>query len=298
MQKVKFKLILFFLLQSSFLFGQHDQTINFLIVKYGDESANQELASEFLESFADYLKQHFDYFNNKSVRGWITNNPDSVKFVLKKYKPDFAFAPPGFYLEFLYAPAEKATPILQIPRFAKSEERYYLVTSKNGPTTLQGLKNQTVATVFSIDRQYLKRVVFPPQVQPGSDFEVKTSDNLADELFLLIEETSGGFNTGEMSAAAALLLDEELKQFFQDDEFVWPELKTIWTSDPLPRDLVITIGPRWTDKLKNEFYQILFNMKNNQPGLDILGIMQSSGFAEINSDLFTKTIERYFSIKN
>ena len=123
-------------------------------------------------------------------------------------------------------------------------------------------------------------------------------DNLADELFLLIEETSGGFNTGEMSAAAALLLDEELKQFFQDDEFVWPELKTIWTSDPLPRDLVITIGPKWTNKLKNEFYQVLLNMKNNQPGLDILGIMQSSGFAEINSDLLTKTIERYFSIKN
>ena len=98
------------------------------------------MASEFLESFADYLKQHFDYFNNKSVRGWIANNPDSVKFVLKKYRPNFAFAPPGFYLEFLYEPAEKATPILQIPRFSKSEERYYLVTSKNGPYILQGLK--------------------------------------------------------------------------------------------------------------------------------------------------------------
>jgi len=38
-------------------------------------------------------------------------------------------------------------------------------------------------------------------------------------------------------------------------------------------------------------------MKNNQPGLDILSIMQSSGFTKINSDLLTKTIEKYFSEK-
>lgn len=297
MVKIKVKLLLLLLLPCSSLFGQQNQTINFLIVKYGDESANQKLASEFLESFADYFKQHFNYFNNKSVHGWIANNRDSAKFVLNKHNPDFVFAPPGFYLEFLYETPEKATPILQIPRFGKSEERFYLVTSKNGVSTLQGLKNQIVATVFSIDREYLKRVVFPLQFQPESYFLVKTSENLADELFFLIEEASGGIATGEMLAVSALLLDNELKKFFQDDEFVWPELKIIWTSEALPRDLVITMGSKWTDKLKSQFREVLVNMKNNQPGLDILSIMQSSGFTKINSDLLTKTIEKYFSEK-
>ena len=100
-----------------------------------------------------------------------------------------------------------------------------------------------------------------------------------------------------MIAVSALFLDNELKKFFQDDEFIWPELKIIWTSDPFPRDLVITMGPKWTDKLKSQFRQVLLTMKNNQPGLDILSIMQSSGFTKINSDLLMKTIEKYFSEK-
>ncbi len=297
MQKVKFKLIISLLFLSSLLFGQQDQSINFLIVKYGDESATQQLASEFLEGLAEYFKQHFDAFHDKSVRGWIANNPDTAKFFLDKHTPDFTFAPPGFYLKFLYEPSQKATPILQIPRFGRSEERYYVVTARNGPATLQNLKNQIIATVYSVDLDYLKRVVFPAGFQPGKYFDLKHSENLTDELFLLIEEAKGGFNTNEMSAASSLFLDEELKKFFQDDEFVWPELKTIWTSEPLPRDLCITIGPKWTDKLRNSFQQVLVEMKNNQPGLDILGTMQSSGFTEINSNLLAKTIQKYFSTK-
>lgn len=294
MRKVKRGSIAAFLIFLSLtpVSGQDNQIVNFLIVKYGDESATQQMASEFLDSFSGYLKQKVPYFKEKIVRGWIANNPVSAKALLRKYKPMFALVSPGFYLQCLYG--KNATPILQIPRFGQTTERYYLVASKKGPSSLKEIKNKTVATVFSTDLEFLKRVVFPEEFQPGNYFKLKPSENIGDELFLLLEEARRGFNAGQASTASALLLDEELKKFFQEDEFVWPKLKVIWTSVSLPRDLVTIIGAAWTVKRKRQLKQAFINMKEDPAGTEILELMQSSGFVEIDSTLLKKTLKKYF----
>ncbi|MFQ5674794.1 MAG: hypothetical protein ACE5G1_02770, partial [bacterium] len=142
-------------------FAQQPSSINFLIVKYGDESATPELAGDFLATFGHYLSATVAAFNNKRVQGWIANNPDSAIALAERHQPVLALVPPGFYLQYSNNLWSRAKPILQIPRFNTNIEKYYLVTAKNGPRSLKDLKNQTIAMPFAIDIPYLKNVVFP-----------------------------------------------------------------------------------------------------------------------------------------
>ncbi len=262
-----------------------DGDVDFLMVKYGDESAQQEIAAEFLQKLATYLQNNIELFHGKKVRGRITNTPQQAEALLTKHQPALAFVPPAFYLAHLQSDSRHAVPVLQIPRFGKQTETYYLVTHQTGPESLHALQGHTVRTTFALDLEYLRTVVFPDDHAPGDFFELEGADNLADEVFLLIENATGG--PGAIAAASALLFDEELKQFFEDDEMVWPELKIIWQSNPLPRDLVVTIGPDWSEASRQQLRQALLNMPADESGAEILALMQSSGFAPVDK----KTLE-------
>ncbi|HEX9654199.1 MAG TPA: PhnD/SsuA/transferrin family substrate-binding protein [bacterium] len=272
--------------------SQNSQPMNFLIVKPGDPGAVSDLATGYLETIANYFTTHTPCFQGKNLHGWIANHPDSAVLLMKTRPYVMAYVPVGFYLKYLHSPNRPATPIAQAPRFGKNAERYYVVTTKSAPASTEALKRKIVITNFGADWDYLRRVVFPDNFQPGVDFELRESQNLADDLFLLIEST--GKNPVQ-NAPAALLLDEELKHFFEADDLAWPQLKIIWTSAALPRDVFVLIGDNWTDTDKQGVLDSLLKMNHDPKGKEMLELMQSNGFTKVDTALLSFAKEQYFS---
>lgn len=260
------------------------QDQGFLMVKLGDEAATPEMAADFLARLGSWLGAHVSRFGSGDVEGWITNRLPEARTILEERKPALAMVPAGVYLGDLRKGRRAARPVAQIPRFGARVERYYLVGPRNGPASLEDLRGRTVRTVFSYPEAYLRLVVFPAGFRPGEAFRLEPAENLADEIFLLME--GGG------DAPAAVLLDEELKRFFEEDDLVWPELRVIWASDPLPRDLVVTLG-EWGDAERAELRDALFSMGETEEGREILSLMDSSGFGPVNEELLGKALKRY-----
>ncbi len=276
--------------------AQENMTANYIVVKYGDEVATQGLAGGFLDNLAEYLGNEFSEFEDKVVRGHIANTPESAGTLLKSTNPVLAFVSIEFYLDHLLNKADMQV-VAQVPRIGADKDRYYLIVGKDGPASLAELKNQTVRTKFAFSMPFLERVVFPPQFQPGEHFTLQAAENLADEIFLIIENAGGGFNTGEIGSASALLLDEELKHFFQEDELVWPEMKVIWQSDFLPPGLVVALGTSWNQKTILSLLTTFKKMQSTDLGAEILAMMQSPGFTPVDRNLLTKVTTRYLSRK-
>nr|NIP60116.1 phosphate/phosphite/phosphonate ABC transporter substrate-binding protein [Gemmatimonadota bacterium]NIR80556.1 phosphate/phosphite/phosphonate ABC transporter substrate-binding protein [Gemmatimonadota bacterium]NIT89321.1 phosphate/phosphite/phosphonate ABC transporter substrate-binding protein [Gemmatimonadota bacterium]NIU33127.1 phosphate/phosphite/phosphonate ABC transporter substrate-binding protein [Gemmatimonadota bacterium]NIU37492.1 PhnD/SsuA/transferrin family substrate-binding p len=256
----------------------------FLMVKLGDEAATPEMAADFLSRLGSWLGAHVSRFRGGDVEGWIANREPEARRILEERKPALAMVPAGVYLGHLREGERAARPVAQIPRFGARAERYYVVGPRNGPASLEDLGGRALRTVFSYPEPYLRRVVFPPGFRPGEAFRLEPAENLADEIFLLME--GGG------DAPAAVLLDEELKRFFEEDDLVWPELRVIWTSDPLPRDLVVTLG-EWSDDERARLREDLFSMGETAGGREILDLMDSSGFEPVNEELLGEAVKRY-----
>jgi len=263
----------------------------FLIVKYGEEAATPEIAGDFLDDFAVYLREHVQYFQKQNLKGLIANTPKIAAKLLKDHSPELVLASPGFYFQHYAHSSKSAYPIAQIPRFGTDTERYYLVCHKTAYAGIEQLKSKIVRAPHAVDWAYLTRTVFPREFQPGKFFQLQLSQNLADEIFLMLEKDPGNISE---SPADALLLDEELKQFFQSDDFVWPELKIIWRSIPLPRDMVIAVGDAWTAKNRNQLLQALTVMRQDSLGNSILQLMQSPGLVPVDIEHLTRTQKHYF----
>lgn len=257
---------------------------SFLMVKPGDEAANPTQADDFLVDLGAYLNAHVPRFERQTVRGYIANREQPALDLLEAHDPLLVFAPPGFYLAHLAGADLTAMPVAEVPRFGKSTERYYLVAPKGKAASLDDLKNRTIRTHFSPDVVYLQRVVFPDNFKPNVHFKLVAADNLADEVFMMIEDMDG--------AADALLLDEELKTFFEEDDLVWPDLAIVWSSEQLPRDLVVTLGA-WSDEQRQGLREALSGMSNDPAGRDLLSLMSSSGFSPLDAGLLERVKQQY-----
>lgn len=258
---------------------------DFLMVKLGDEAATPEMAGAFLASLGRWLEGHVPRFEGRGARGSIANTLEDAKALLAEREPVLAFVPAEFYLGLLRDGPRAARPVAQIPRFGTDTERYYLVAPRSGgPSSLEALRGATVRTKFAYDEAYLRRVVFPPEFRPGEAFRLEPAENLADEIFFLLEGDGGG--------AEALLLDEELKRFFEEDDFVWPDLRIVWHSAPLPRELVVTLG-EWSDAERERLLEALETMGESPEGREILELMDSSGFEAVDADLLEEAARRY-----
>lgn len=276
-----------------FLLAQSQKPRYFLVVKIGDAAATQELASEYLRTIADYFRSKIPFLEEQPLVGLIANDVDSAAAILQATSPVLAYVPAGFYLKHFYSLKSTATPIVQTPRFGKAVEKYYIVTQKNGPGTISALGGKSLRCAFSVDLPYLRKVVFPKDHQPGVHFRLEPSENLADDIFLMLEPQSEELS--EADVPAAVLLDEELKNFFEVDDFVWPELKVIWQSEALPRELFIALGSDWTDAGRNALSETLLKMPEDPVGAQMLNLLQSTGFAEVDTTLLEKTARKYFS---
>ncbi|MFQ5602119.1 MAG: PhnD/SsuA/transferrin family substrate-binding protein [bacterium] len=275
-------------------FAQDAKRPSFLIVKPGDAGATSESASEYLNKIGEYFSQKVSRFKQKPLLGLISNRLDSAIVILQKHRPVFVFVPAGFYLQHLSNYAENTRPIAQAPRFGKQVEHYYLLGLKRRPSSLAALKGQRVRTNFAIDWAYLKRVVFPADFQPGTHFKLEASENLADDLFLMLEARDAG-EIDQLEPAAAILVDEELKHFFETDDLIRDELQILWTSPPLPRDLFVLIGNDWSTAEERELLHALIDMNQDALGQELLSLMQSSGITEIDSTLLAETAAKYFT---
>lgn len=272
-----------------------DSTPDLLIVKPGDESATVENAAEFINRMTEILSLALPKTcGSTAVSGLITTRLSEARDLFSKRQPILVFSPVGFYLDLLQESDRPVVPIATIPRFGKEVEHYYLVALKKKNTSLSNLRKKTVRTVFDFDLEYLKKVVFPRDFQPGKDFHLEGSPNLADELFLLLEGGEFELDSLDEGLADALLFDEELKTFFENDDMVWPELEIIWKSEDLPREMIMTVGECWKDGDRDRLKKIIFDMKNIQIGAEILDLMNSSGFIRVNLSLLEKTRNRYF----
>lgn len=259
-----------------------DGSAAFLMVKPGDPAATPSQAAEFLSDLGRYLGREVERFDGP-LEGHIANTVEGGAELLASEEPVLVFAPAGFHLGHLRGD-RAAEVVAQTPRFGTGEERYYVVTASHGPASLEELRGRRIATAFDVDRTYLRRVVFPDDLRPGGGLELAPAENLSDAVFYLME--------GDEEAAPAILLDEELKRFFEDDELVWPELKVVWTSDPLPRELVVALGP-WTESQIADLRKALFRMESESLGQELLQLMDSSGFEPVDEALLDRARTRY-----
>jgi len=290
--RIFLKIILCFLFVQNFCTAQESTELNFLILKPGDPGATTELATEYLATIANYFTSHVPALHGKHLRGWIANHPDTAAAIMKHHPPIMAYVPAGFYFKYFHEKKQPVAPIAQAPRFGKNIEHFYIVTTKSGPATLDAIKGTVVRTAFGIDWDYLRRMVFPSDFQPGIQFKLEESQNLADDLFLLIESAN---HKKVNTEPVALLLDEELKHFFEVDDLTWPKLKIIWTSEDLPRDLFVAIGAQWAEADRKGLFDALVKMNTDPKGKELLDLMQSSGFTRVDTPLLNRTKEKYYA---
>lgn len=283
--------VLALLLLAMPLAGQ-ERRAEFLLFKPGDPAATAERAEEFLDDLAAWLAEHVDRFEGAVVTGHITNQEARASELVKAPAPEMAVVPPAFYLRHLRDPALATRVVAQVPRFGNDVDRYYLVARKeDGPKSLAELRGKRVHARPGIDRTWLERVVFPDEVDPDTFFELRSAENLADDVFLMVE----GEEVGDAAEQApdALLLDEELLQFFAEDDLVWPHLEVVWRSEPLPRDLVVTLGSGWTEAQRAQLREALLAMPEHESGKELLRLMRSDGFAAPDRDLLARTAEAF-----
>jgi hypothetical protein len=262
---------------------------HFLMVNPGNEAATPDRAEDFLSRMGRYLHDTVPALQDRPVRGWITNRRDSAQTYLAR-DPVLAFVPPSVYLEVLHGPERAATPVAEIPRFDAAAQRYHLVAPNDGPSSLDDLRGGLVRASAGTDRTYLSRVVFPSSFQPGPDVNLETTENMNDEVFLMTEGPMG-----DEQPADALLLDADLKHFFKTDDLVWPQLTVIWSSEPLPRDLVVALGPSWTDSDRTALQEALFQMPDHELGSELLDLMNSSGFVPVTDERLSEVARQYSS---
>lgn len=262
---------------------------HFLMVNPGNEAATPDRAADFLDRMGRYLHEAVPALQDRPVRGWITNRRDSAQAYLSR-DPMLAFVPPSVYLEFLHGPDRAATPVAEIPRFDATAQRYHLVAANDGPSSLEELRGGLVRAPGGADRTYLSRVVFPSSFQPGPDVNLETTENMNDEVFLMTEGPMG-----DEQPADALLLDADLKHFFETDDLVWPQLTVIWSSGPLPRDLVVALGPSWTQSDREALRDAFFQMPDHEFGAELLNLMNSSGFGPVQKERLSEVARQYLS---
>jgi len=268
-----------------------DEATTYLMVKLGDEAASAELASDFLSEFAAWLGKHVPSLPEGNVRGRIANRGEDARRILEEDRPVLAFVPAGFYLGRLRDRAA-GPPVAQVPRFGTSVERYYLLAHRDGPSSIDELAGKRVHGVGELDRAWLERVVFPKTHVPGEDFRLEQSKNLADDVFLMVE--AAGEDLGEEEVVPdAILADEELRRFFEKDDLVWPELRVIWKSGPLPRDLVVPLGDTWDDAKREALANALFAMKDDPSGRELLELMGSEGITPVDTDVLREAAAKY-----
>src|SRR6266436_8492575 len=203
----------------------------FLFLKTGEKFATQEIAAPTVAGLTAYIGGKVASATN-AFEPRVMNDPVKAAEFSGKSKPALGIVTAGFYLT--YAKALGMEPLLETKRTGVKEERYVLVTKKDGAEDLAKLEGKTIATPLAGEQRYVVGVVL--QGKLGEEIRLKQTMDVEGAVFDLAE---GGKN-----AANAVLLETGAWDLFKDDPDSGGKLKVIYQSDELPRDLVVLFGPK------------------------------------------------------
>jgi hypothetical protein len=199
--------------------------VGFLFLKTGEKFATQEAAGQTVAAFTAHVG---DKLGGVTFEPRVLNDPaKAVEFVSSK-KPAVGIVTPGFYLA--YAKALGMEPLLETRRQNVTVERYAVVTGK---TANDELKGKTIATTLSKEERYVSAVIL--QNKLGEEVRLKTVPDVEGAAFDIVE--------GAKNAADAVLMEEGTWKAMEKDDELGPKLKAAFTSDELPRDLVVLFRP-------------------------------------------------------
>jgi hypothetical protein len=295
------------------------QKAHVLLVKPGSAQATAALARPFLDAFASWLDAHAREALGGPAALDIANSVERADALREAAPPTVVIAPPSYWLH-LRAAGVACRPVATIRRFGSAVDRLAILVHEDSPVREPAdLAGRVVRVPPGFDENYLQRVVMPgPEPGDGKDDREKggeegartateattqlerlgitgfeTSRDVADDVFVLAEEPDAP------DAPAALLLDDELRRFFAErDPDLWQRLRVVWTSTPLPRELVLAIGPdaQWPqerlDALGAAFCTELGSVREadggDEVGAKLLRQMNSDGFSPPDRDLLER----------
>jgi hypothetical protein len=259
----------------------------FLFLKTGEKFATQEIAAPTVSGLTAYIGQKIAGAT-KAFEPRVMNDPVKAAEFSGKSKPALGIVTAGFYLT--YAKALGMEPLLEIKSTGVKEERYLLVTKKDGPEDLAKLEGKTIATPLAGEQRYVVGVIL--QGKLGEEIRLQETMDVEGSVFDLASVT----NTAHAvtNAADAVLLETGAWDLFKDDPDSGGKLKVVYQSDELPRDLVVTFAPKSDalniDKLK----QVLKDMSGNADGQKVLQSIRVDSFTDIDSDRLSKAEKLFY----
>jgi ABC-type phosphate/phosphonate transport system substrate-binding protein len=250
----------------------------FLFLKTGEKFATQETAGPTVAELTAYVGDKVGV----KFEPRVMNDPiKAVEFCGTK-KPAAGIVTPGFYLQ--YAKALQMEPLLETKRTGVKEERCVLVVRKDASDDLTKLTGKTIATLLANEQRYVMGVIL--QSKLGEEVRLKPVADVEGAVFDLVE--------GAKNAADAVLMEADARALFKDDPELGSKLKVVYQSDELPRDLVVTFGPKSdaldADKLKSA----LKEMSGNDAGKKVLNSIRVEAFVEIDKAQLSKAQAQFY----
>jgi ABC transporter, phosphonate, periplasmic substrate-binding protein len=247
----------------------------FLFLKTGEKFATQEAAGQTVAAFTAYIAGKL---GGVTFDPRVLNDPArAVEFATTK-KPAVGIVTPGFYLA--YAKQLGMDALLETRRENVPAERYVVVALKTAGEDLHG---KTIATTLAKEERYVNAVIL--QGKFGDEVRLKAVTDVEGALFDLVD--------GSKNAADAVLVEDAAWNAIEKDEELSPKLKVAFTSDELPRNLVVLFRSNAngidTEKLKS----VLKDMGANDAGKQVLNSIRVETFEEVNKERLSKAEVRF-----
>ena len=253
----------------------------FLFLKTGEKFATQEAAAPTVAGLTAYIGEKVAGATN-AFEPRVMNDPVKAAEFSGKSKPALGIVTAGFYLT--YAKALGMEPLLETRRAGVKEERYVLVTKKDGAEELSKLEGKTIATPLAGEQRYVVGVVL--QGKLGEEIRLQQTMDAEGAVFDLAE--------GSKKAADAVLLEAGMWDLFKDDPDSGGKLKVVYQSEELPRDLVVAFGPKSDALSIDKLKQVLKDMNGNEDGKKVLQSIQVEAFVDIDSGRLSKAEKLFY----
>ncbi|MEO0478854.1 MAG: PhnD/SsuA/transferrin family substrate-binding protein [Planctomycetota bacterium] len=271
-----------------------------LLVRPGDAAATEERAAEFLAAFEKLLGEELPMARGKDVRVRLVNRTEGLREFIRASGADLVFTPASVFVSDLRDPPIEgdepgepsearlhARPIGEVQRFGASGERYFVAVAKDSESqSLDDLEGLELATPKTISQDWLRHVVLPLGKRAPEFLRVRTCENLSDEVFELVE--GGGDEVPD-----GLLFDLETRKLLEDDDFVWPELRVVWESEPVPQGLLLTVGEGFRDDVGENLRLQLQALLDCEDGQELTAQMKADGLVELDRERLEATIDRH-----
>jgi len=262
----------------------------FLFLKSGEKFATQEVAGPTVGLLTAYVGDR----TGVKLEPRVMNDPVKAAEFCGADKPRVGIVTPGFYLQ--YATALGMEPVLETRRTGVLEERYVLVARKDASGDLAKWQGKTVATPLAGEQRYVTSVVL--QGKLGEEIRLRQIDDVEGAIFDLTEDAGPHRDNVAQgtakNAADAVLMEAAAWKLFEKDEEFGPKLKVLFTSDELPRDLVVLFGSKSgaldADKLKT----VLKGMSRSEDGQKILQSIRVESFVDLDRDKLTRTEKLFY----